>query len=47
MLRLLSIIPWHVFKTPLEKRSIEDKDSDEKERLRVRGISAAEIGVEA
>ena len=46
MIRLLSIIPWQVFKTPLEKRSIEVKDSDEKERVRVRGVSADVIGVE-
>jgi hypothetical protein len=47
MIRLLSIILWHLGKTLLEKRStpeaIEAKDSDEKERLRERGVSAAEI----
>jgi hypothetical protein len=55
MIRLLSIILWHLGKTLLEKRStpeaIEAKDSDEKERLRERlrgrGVSAAEIRVEA
>ena len=46
MLRLLSIIPWQVFKTPLEKHSIEAKYSDEKERVRVHGVSADVIGVE-
>ena len=55
MIRLLSIILWHLSKTPLDKRSMpearEAKDSDEKERLRERlrgrGVSAAEIRVEA
>ena len=47
MIRLLSIILWHLSKTPLDKRSMPEardaKDSDEKERLRERGVSAAEI----
>jgi hypothetical protein len=50
LLRCLSIILfilWHVFTTPLEKRSIEAKDSSEKVRMKPRGLSAAEIGVEA
>jgi len=55
MIWLLSIILWHLSKTPLDKRSMPEardaKDSDEKERLRERlrgrGVSAAEIRGEA